>query len=145
MTSKDQEMLQSALWHISNSVTNGKSQTTECEITQWLRSKINSLPEVKQLSERLGDEIDHFRCSDIFALAKKAGEEVTVTAQHFAEWQKEQMMKNCLYETEVMMHTRLQNTEYLILSNRMLPHIPISFGLNVGDKVKILIIKEDEQ
>ena len=37
------------------------------------------------------------------------------------------------------------NTEYLTLANDKLPHIPVSCGLNVGDKVKILIIKEDKQ
>lgn len=42
MTNEDQKMLQSALRHISNSVTNGRSQTNECEITRWLKSKINA-------------------------------------------------------------------------------------------------------
>lgn len=53
---------------------------------------ITSLP-AEQPSERLGDEIDHFRCSDEFALAKRAGEEVAATARHFAQWQKEQSTK----------------------------------------------------
>lgn len=61
------------------------------------------------------------------------------------QWQKEQMIKNCLYNTEVMLCTKQDNKEYLTLANDKLPHIPVSFGLNVGDKVKIIIIKEDEQ
>ena len=55
MTDKDQKMLQSALWHISNSVTNGKSQTAECEITKWLKEKFNSLP-----AEQQSDSLDNF-------------------------------------------------------------------------------------
>ena len=57
MTSEDQKMLQSALWHISNSVTNGKSQTTECEITKWLKEKFNPLPH-EQSSEDLKKAAD---------------------------------------------------------------------------------------
>ena len=67
---------------------NFRGDITSDEIVEWLQ-KVQNI-HVKQLSERLGDEIDHFRCSDEFALAKRAGEEVTATAQHFAEWQKRQ-------------------------------------------------------
>lgn len=33
----DEKMYKSALWHISNSTTNGKSQESETEVTNWLR------------------------------------------------------------------------------------------------------------
>jgi predicted aldo/keto reductase-like oxidoreductase len=61
MTDKDKKMLQSALWHISNSVTNGKSQTAECELTQWLKEKFNALP-AEQQSEDLDidEELQRF-------------------------------------------------------------------------------------
>lgn len=62
-----------------------------------------------------------------------------------AMWQKEQMMNNCLYNTEVMLRTKQNNTEYLTLANDKLPHIPVSCGLNVGDKVKVIIIKEESK
>lgn len=35
---KDENMLQSVLWHVSNSVSNGKSQDFRCDITEWLKS-----------------------------------------------------------------------------------------------------------
>lgn len=36
-TDKDAARMRDALRHISNSVTNGKSQDARCEITEWLR------------------------------------------------------------------------------------------------------------
>lgn len=59
MTDKDQAMLKSALWHISNSVTNGKSQTAECELTQWLKNKINP-PSPEQPSEDLEEAASRY-------------------------------------------------------------------------------------
>ena len=72
-------------------------------------------------------------------------DDIRKTAIHFANWKKEQMMKNCLYDTEVLLRTKQNNTEYLTLAKDKLPHIPVSLGLNVGDKVKVIIVKEDEQ
>ena len=89
MTNEDQKMLQSALRHISNSVTNGRSQTNECEITRWLKSKINA-PE--QTSKNLEEEIKkYFASVDL--------KEVTFSdiAHHFADWQKQQTI-NKAYE-----------------------------------------------
>lgn len=34
---KDEDMLKSALWHVSNSVTNGKSHDSKNDITEWLK------------------------------------------------------------------------------------------------------------
>lgn len=62
------------------------------EFYTQIKKFINSLP-AEQTAERFGDEIDNFRCSDEFALAKRAGEEISVTALHFADWQKEQSTK----------------------------------------------------
>jgi len=36
-TDEDASHMRDALWHISNSVTNGKSQDARCETTEWLR------------------------------------------------------------------------------------------------------------
>ena len=35
---EDEKMLQSVLWHVSNSVSNGKSQDIRCDLTEWLKS-----------------------------------------------------------------------------------------------------------
>ena len=110
---------------------------------------INFLP-AEQPSEELEKEIESYLVTN---RQYAGGDEeelwgddcIRDAIKHGTQWQKEQMMKNCLYDTEVMMHTKLQNTEYLILANGILPHIPVSFGLNVGDKVKILIVKEGEK
>lgn len=36
-TKKDDEMLTTALWHCSNSISNGESHDEECDTTEWLR------------------------------------------------------------------------------------------------------------
>ena len=35
---EDEKMLISALWHVSNSASNGKSTDYQCEVTDWLKS-----------------------------------------------------------------------------------------------------------
>lgn len=86
MTDKDQAMLKSALWHISNSVTNGKSQTAECELTQWLKNKINS-PSPEQPSEDLEEEIKRKYESDNALMMPI--ENFRKLILHFTNWQKE--------------------------------------------------------
>lgn len=83
MTQEDKKMLESALWHISNSVTNGKSQTAECEITQWLRNKINFLSDEKP-SDGLEEAAEEYsgKVAHLLNNAFKAG----------ARWQKERDM-----------------------------------------------------
>lgn len=36
-TKEDDEMLKTALWHCSNSISNGKSHDEKCDTTEWLR------------------------------------------------------------------------------------------------------------
>ena len=105
---------------------------------ETLEEFINSLP-AEQPREELNKEIDSFLADNVGKINN-----VGQIARHFAQWQKEQMMKNCLYDTEVMLRTKQNYTEYLTLAKDKLLHIPVSLGLNVGDKVKILIIKENE-
>lgn len=143
MTDKDQKMLQSALWHISNSVTNGKSQTAECEITQWLKNKINSIPDEKP-SEDLEAEIDRYFKDDKW-FSTPLGD----IARHFANWQKEQMMKGFCYETTVYRDEEGDGIDtpiesWLALENNEIMNLP-DIGLKDGDKVKVIIVKEDEQ
>jgi hypothetical protein len=144
MTDKDQKMLQSALWHISNSVTNGKSQTAECEITQWLKNKINSIPDEKP-SEDLEEAANLY--------ATKQGLELKPFARRFfiagANWQKEQMMKGFCYETRVYQDEEGDGIDtpiesWLALENNEIMNLP-NIGLKDGDKVKVIIVKEDEK
>lgn len=103
---------------------------------------INSLP-AEQPNEDLEEEIKRkYEGDNALMMPIKDFRELIL---HFTDWQKKQIMKNCLYDTEVILHTKQNNTEYLTLANDKLPHIPISFGINVGDKVKVIIVKEDEQ
>lgn len=111
-------------------------------VLKELENFIDSLPvEQVKVSEDLEEEIKNYFNSEIGMNFLPSCDNINI-ARHFANWQKKQLMKNCLCDTEVMMHTKLRNTEYLILSNVILPPLPVSFGLNVGDKVKILIIKQ---
>lgn len=54
-----------------------------------------------------------------------------------AEWQKEQMMKEAVETTVCSMVHQLIVTDYIIINAEQ-------FGLKKGDKVKVLIIKEDK-
>jgi hypothetical protein len=67
-----------------------------------------------------------------------------------ANWQKEQMLKNVVLETVVMKDDdgdgiETPYEEWLTLENTEIPSLPENIDLKDGDKVKILIIKEDEQ
>lgn len=57
-------------------------------------------------------------------------------AKHFANWQKEQMMKDAVETTVSSMVHQLIVTDYIIVNAEQ-------FGLKKGDKVKVLIIKEE--
>lgn len=40
---EDEKMLKSAIWHISNSVTNGKNTDCKCDLTEWFMNKLKYL------------------------------------------------------------------------------------------------------
>jgi len=40
---EDERMLKSTIWHISNSLTNGKNTDCKCDLTEWLKEKLKSL------------------------------------------------------------------------------------------------------
>ena len=99
-----------------------------------LEDFINSLP-AEQPSEELNKEIDRF-------IAENVGKTITVgqVAHYFANWQKEQIMKSAI-------DAKIVNDEMsgcvvdckqgcLVLE----PHT-----YEIGQKLKLLIIKEDEQ
>ncbi len=62
-------------------------------------------------------------------------------ARHFAEWQKEQLMKDAL-NCSIIMHPNDRFANYSI-SAYVPPLHPASTFISNGDKVKIIIIKED--
>jgi hypothetical protein len=45
---EDERMLKSTIWHISNSLTNGKNTDCKCDLTEWLKEKLKSLRPVKR-------------------------------------------------------------------------------------------------
>ena len=103
------------------------------------RQKYEQALPTKQLSEELEKAADYYldnAPTADFMEGSYDGPQVLDAFRAGAHWQKEQMIKNYLYDYD---------TEYLTLANDKLPHVPVSCGLNVGDKVRILIIKEDEQ
>lgn len=92
---------------------------------------IDSLPEEKP-SENLNDEIKKF----IEEYGYERGEDkllIAIVARHFAEWQKEQMMKDAV-EGEV------ENSCFGIVYLRK---NLMNEGYSTGDNVKIIIVKED--
>lgn len=65
-----------------------------------------------------------------------------------AVWMKEQLLKNVVLETKVMkdadgdgIETPLE--EWLTLENTEIPYIPENLGLKDGDKVKLILIKNE--
>ena len=66
-----------------------------------------------------------------------------------ADWQKEQMMKGLCYETKVYRDEEGDGIDtpiesWLALENNEITNLP-NIGLKDGDKVKVIIVKEDEQ
>ena len=68
---------------------------------------------------------------------KQIKADVEYIARHFANWQKEQLMKNVV-ETEVK---GFFNGKGIYIDT----DIPIGIDVKEGDKVKVIIVKEDEQ
>ena len=66
-----------------------------------------------------------------------------------AEWQKEQMMKGLCFETKVYLESDgcaedFNESEWLDLENTEITELPVdALGLKAGDKVKVIIVKED--
>ena len=115
------------------------------DIRKQLIEYINSLPAAEeQPSEDLEAEIDRYFKDDKW-FSTPLGD----IARHFAQWQKEQMMKGFCYETRVYQDCDVDSIEspfqtWLKLEQNEITALP-NIGLKEGDKVKILIIKEDEQ
>jgi hypothetical protein len=105
---------------------------------------INSLP-AEQPSEELEKAAIEF--------GAKQGLELKPFARRFfiagAKWQKEQMMKGFCYETKVYRDEEGDGIDtpiesWLALENNEITNLP-NIGLKDGDKVKVIIVKEDEQ
>lgn len=65
-----------------------------------------------------------------------------------AKWQKEQMMKNVVLETKVMKDSDGDGIdtpyeEWITLEDAEIPFIPDNIGLKDGDKVKVIILKDE--
>jgi hypothetical protein len=74
--------------------------------------------------------------------------DIEVTANYFAEWQKQQMIKNAVLETKVIIDSdgdgiETPYEEWFTLENTEIPCIPDNLGLKEGDKVKIIIVKTE--
>ena len=101
----------------------------------WMENLINSLPS-EQPSEEVNKEIDRF-------IADKVGKTITVgqVAHYFAKWQKEQLMKSA---TNGCYIKRNKYTKQNVLNGLSVTCEAIQ-KFRDGDKVKVIIIKEDEQ
>ena len=103
----------------------------------WMERHINSLPPDEQPSDDLEDEIYNYwrnelTTEDIVTISK---DDFIFHATHFAQWQKEQMMKSAI-EVKINRDT-LYNLKPIIHEKYQ--------DLRIGDKVKVIIVKEDEQ
>lgn len=56
---KDEEMLETALWHLSNSISNGQSTDLRCDTTEWMKGlKMRLLGNTRPLREALQTILD---------------------------------------------------------------------------------------
>ena len=112
----------------------------------------NSLPS-EQPSEDFKEEFNNFCIHGDIRNPNFEGpfgyDDIRKTAIHFAQWQKEQMMKGLCYETKVYRDEEGDGIDtpiesWLALENNEITNLP-NIGLKEGDKVKIFIIKADKQ
>ena len=112
---------------------------------KWMEGFIKSLPS-EQPSKELEVEINlEYKSNN--ALMMPIGD-FRKLIHHFTDWQKEQMMKGFCFETRVYQDCDVDSIEspfqtWLELEQNEITALP-NIGLKEGDKVKILIIKEDE-
>lgn len=118
------------------------------DVCDYLLGFIDSLPE-EPVSEDLEEEMirwhkEHFGNERDWG--KTSGEYFTRKSQlelalHFAEWQKQQMMKDALEITIVNDWQYGKDPDHEVIPSI---HQRID-GLNVGDRVKIVICKTEQQ
>ena len=113
------------------------------EMANDLFTFIDSLPN-EPVSEGLEEEIDNYVKRNGYD-GLDSREEVEYIANHFAKWQKEQMMTKSIEavvsqvpcSNEIILYNPSSVDKYY------LPQEMNKLGLNKGDKVKLVIIKED--
>lgn len=113
---------------------------TAREVLDELLSFIDSLPkdaESKDLDEEIVDWCNHGDLGFAFDY-----EDIRDTANHFANWQKQQMMKDAL-NCSIIIHPNDRFANYSV-SAYVPPLHPASTYISNGEKVKIILIKEEE-
>jgi len=124
--------------------------------TIWFMSRLKQLPIQQsklEVCEGLEEEINRLSKNEYFDFT-----DWKAIARHFAKWQKEQMMKDCVHEVnqayfrgiEVgkaeMMKEAVEGEVYLYHSyNRNATAIVVDIPKeNLGDKVRIIICKKED-
>lgn len=116
---------------------------------------INSLPE-----EPVGEELEEFAKRQADEFAEREYEVDSYDRGYLskgyywgckdgAKWKDEQLMKNVVLETEVLRDSDGDGVDtpyesWLTLANTEISELPESLGLEEGDKVKVLVIKQEE-
>ena len=114
---------------------------TAREVLGELLSFIDSIPEdagCNGLDEEIVNWCNHGDLGFDFDY-----EAIRNTAHHFANWQKQQMMKDAL-DCSIIMHPNDRFANYSV-SAYVPPLHPASTYISNGEKVKIIIIKEEEK
>ena len=105
----------------------------------------------EELEEALGRILNtHYYFPDEYDELRSIPELAKYIAYFFAEWQKQQMMKNTVLETKVMMDYDGDGIEipyyrWLTLENTEILSLPDNIRLKEGDKVKIIVVKTEQQ
>lgn len=88
----------------------------------------------KEISKEVIEEWKRFIASDEFQHNPECG--TLLIAQHFAEWQKRQMMKDAV-EARYHGNVMFEGQTFVLWDYKELP-------IKAGDKVKIIIVKKDK-
>ena len=125
-----------------------------CAEDLYFRDFINSLPAEQPSEESIKDLIQ--KAEELYGVKDKSfplsefpKEEKRQAFIKGAKWQEEQMMKGFCYETKVYRDEEGDGIDtpiesWLALENNEITNLP-NIGLKDGDKVKVIIVKEDEQ
>jgi len=116
----------------------------KCEAFRELLSFINNLPE-EPVSEDLTEEFNRF-LNNVEGMPRmwhpdeqlEWGKDI---ARHFAQWQREQMMKEAVPAEAVLNYYGNGEKEYYSVANEEVDGE--KYGLRDGKKVKLIIVKEE--
>lgn len=117
----------------NDSIEESLDKASKCRFLYELKKFIDSLPE-EPANEDLEEEYDNYFKKHEIDIVLNPYSNCKEIARHFAEWQKQKMMKDAVDAT--ILDVDAQTIEFGLWPEKLL-------DIKEGNKVKILIIKEN--